>query len=80
MSAAVQIIEPETDIRAAMRAIGARPASGARARQRRGGGEEPRALAAAARPARRAGEILAANAQDLAGRAAKVLRRPSSTG
>ena len=42
MSVAAQILEPETEVRAAMRAIGAASArGGARARQRAGGAEEP---------------------------------------
>ena len=54
MSAAVQIIEPEADVRAAMRddrRAGAR--RGARARQRAGGEEEPRACRRGASVARR---------------------------
>ncbi len=74
MSAAVQIREPETDVRAAMRAIGAEARAAARALANASGEQKNHALAAAARALReRSAEILVANALDLADAGAKGL-------
>ena len=48
MSAAVQIVEPETEVRAAMRAIGAQARSAARVLANAQAGQKNRALEAAA--------------------------------
>jgi glutamate-5-semialdehyde dehydrogenase len=67
MSAAVQILEPETEVRAAMRAIGAQARSAARVLGNAPAGQKNRALEAAARTLRqRSAGILDANARDLA--------------
>jgi glutamate-5-semialdehyde dehydrogenase len=74
MSAAIQILEPETDIRAAMREIGAKARAAARELANAPAEKKNRALAAAARILReRAGEILAANELDCADARAKNL-------
>ncbi len=74
MSAAVQIIEPETDIRAAMRAVGAQARAAARVLANAPAERKNRALIAAARILRqRSAEILAANARDCAEAKAKGL-------
>ena len=74
MSAAVQILEPEADVRAAMRAIGAKARKAARTVANAPAGQKNRALTAAARLLReRAPDILAANARDLADGQAKGL-------
>jgi glutamate-5-semialdehyde dehydrogenase len=74
MSGAVQIVEPQTDVRAAMREIGARARAAARELANAPAGKKNRALEAAARIVReRAGEILAANGLDCAEARAKDL-------
>ena len=74
MSAAVQIIEPEAEVRAAMRAIGAAARLAARKLANAPAEKKNQALMAAARALRaRSAEILAANARDLAGAEAKGL-------
>ena len=74
MSAAVQIIEPEAEVRAAMRAIGAEARVAARKLANAPAEKKNQALAAAARALRaRSAEILAANARDLADAEAKGL-------
>jgi glutamate-5-semialdehyde dehydrogenase len=74
MSAAVQRLETEAEVRAAMRAIGAEARSAARALANAPAAQKNRALTAAARILReRAPEILAANARDLAEGRAKGL-------
>jgi glutamate-5-semialdehyde dehydrogenase len=67
MSAAVQILEPEAEVRAAMRAIGARARAAARVLANAPAEQKNQALTAAARHLReREDDILAANARDLA--------------
>ena len=74
MSAAVQILEPEAEVRAAMRAIGAKARAAARALANAPAERKDRALTAAARILReRSADILSANARDLADSAAKGL-------
>jgi glutamate-5-semialdehyde dehydrogenase len=74
MSAAVQIIEAEADVRAAMRAIGREARVAARKLAIAPAEMKNRALIAAARVLReRSAEILAANARDLADAKAKGL-------
>jgi glutamate-5-semialdehyde dehydrogenase len=74
MSAAVQVFERETDIRAAMREIGAQARAAARELANAPAEKKNRALVAAARILRgRAGEILAANELDCADARAKNL-------
>ena len=74
MSAAIHMLEPEADIRAAMRAIGTDARRAARALANAPVAQKNRALTAAARVLRkRAPEILAANARDLAEARAKGL-------
>jgi glutamate-5-semialdehyde dehydrogenase len=74
MSAAVQIIEPEADVRAAMRAVGREARAAARKLANAPAGTKNRALTAAARALRkRSAEILAANARDLADAKARGL-------
>jgi glutamate-5-semialdehyde dehydrogenase len=61
------VLTAETDVRAAMRAIGAEARAAARAVANAPPEQKTRALTGAARALReRAGEILAANARDLA--------------
>src|SRR5579872_4700744 len=70
----VKILEPETDVRAAMREIGAKARAAARELANAPAEKKNRALLAAARILReRAGEILAANALDCAEGRAKTL-------
>src|SRR5208283_3381452 len=67
MTAAVEVLEPEADIRAAMRVIGAEARAAARALANAPAAQKNQALMASARILReRAPEILAANARDLA--------------
>ncbi|RBP17145.1 glutamate-5-semialdehyde dehydrogenase [Roseiarcus fermentans] len=67
MSAAVQIVEPEAEVRAAMRAIGGQARAAARALANAPSERRSQALTAAARVLReRAPAILSANARDLA--------------
>jgi glutamate-5-semialdehyde dehydrogenase len=74
MSAAVQIIEPEADVRAAMRAVGREARAAARKLANAPAGTKNRALTAAALALRkRSAEILAANARDLADAKARGL-------
>ncbi len=74
MSAAVQVIEPEAEARAAMRAIGAQARAAARKLANAPAEKKNQALTAAARALRaRSAEILAANARDLADAEAKSL-------
>jgi len=74
MSAAVEIKEPETDVRAAMRAIGLKARAAARELANAPAEEKNRALRAAARVLReRTAAILSANAIDLAAAEAKDL-------
>ena len=74
MSAAVQIKEPEAEVRAAMRAIGAEARWAARKLANAPAEKKNQALAVAARALRaRSAEILAANARDLADAEAKGL-------
>jgi glutamate-5-semialdehyde dehydrogenase len=74
MSAAVEIIEPEPEVRAAMRLIGAQARAAARKLANAPTQAKNRALTAAARSLRaRSAEILAANARDLADAEAKGL-------
>ncbi|MGH7881286.1 MAG: glutamate-5-semialdehyde dehydrogenase, partial [Candidatus Binataceae bacterium] len=74
MSAAVQMFEPDTDIRAAMREIGAKARAAARELANAPSDKKNRALFAAARILReRVGEILAANGLDCAEARAKDL-------
>ena len=76
MSAAVQIIEPEADVRAAMRAVGREARAAARKLANAPAEKKNRALAGAARALReRSAEILAANARDLADAKAKGFER-----
>ena len=70
----VQIVEPETDVRAAMREVGARARAAAREIANAPAEKKNRALLAAARTLReRVGEILAANELDCAEARAKGL-------
>jgi glutamate-5-semialdehyde dehydrogenase len=72
MTAALQILEPETDPRAEMRAIGAKARAAARVLASAPAEQKTLALTAAARLLReRAAEILAANALDLSEAKAK---------
>ncbi len=74
MSAAVQITEPEAEVRAAMRAIGAEARLAARELANAPAEKKNQALMAAARALRaRSAEILAANARDLGDAEAKRL-------
>jgi len=74
MSAAVQLRDPETDVRAAMRALGAEARAAARVLASASAEQKTHALAAAARALReRSADILAANALDLAEAGAKGL-------
>ncbi len=74
MSAAVQILEPETEVRAAMRLVGARARAAARVLANAPAEQKNRALTAGARFLReRPADILAANARDLADAKAKGL-------
>jgi glutamate-5-semialdehyde dehydrogenase len=74
MSAAVQIFEPEADIRAAMREVGAKARAAAREVANAPAERKSRALTAAARILReRAGDILTANGLDCAEARAKDL-------
>jgi len=74
MSAAVQIIESEAEVRAAMRAIGAQARAAARKLANAPAEKKNQALAAGARALRaQSAEILAANARDLADAEAKGL-------
>ena len=74
MSVAVQIKEPETDVRAAMREIGRRARAAARELANAPAEQKNRALHAAARLLReRSAAILSANALDLAAARAKDL-------
>jgi glutamate-5-semialdehyde dehydrogenase len=74
MSAAVQVIQPEAEVRAAMRAIGAQARAAARKLANAPAENKNQALTAAARSLRaRSVEILAANARDLADAEAKSL-------
>src|SRR5271165_7384877 len=67
MSAAVQILEPESDVRAAMRAIGGLARAAARELANAPAEQKDVALTASARALReRSADILAANARDLA--------------
>ncbi len=67
MSAAVQNLEPEADVRAAMRAIGGEARAAARVLANAPAEQKNRALIAAARAMRsRSSEILSANVRDLA--------------
>jgi glutamate-5-semialdehyde dehydrogenase len=70
----VQIVEPETDVRAAMREVGAKARAAAREIANAPAEKKNRALSAAARTLReRVGEILAANELDCAEARAKGL-------
>src|SRR5271165_1587609 len=74
MSAAVQSLETDDDVRAEMRALGAEARTAARALANAPAEQKNRALTAGARVLRaRAAEILAANARDLAAGTAKGL-------
>jgi glutamate-5-semialdehyde dehydrogenase len=74
MSAAVQTLETEAEVRSAMRAIGAAARAAARALANAPAAQKNRALTAAARiVSARAPEILAANAHDLSDGKAKGL-------
>ena len=74
MSAAVQIVEPEAEVRAAMRVIGAQARAAARKLANAPAEKKNQALAAGARALRaQSAEILAANARDLADAEAKGL-------
>ena len=74
LSAAAEIIEPEADVRAAMRAVGREARAAARKLANAPAEMKNRALAAAARALHaRSAEILAANARDLADAKAKGL-------
>jgi glutamate-5-semialdehyde dehydrogenase len=74
MSVAVQILEPEADVRAAMRAIGGQARAAARVLANVPAEKKNRALTAAARILReRSADILVANARDLADGEAKGL-------
>ena len=74
MSAAVEILEPEAEVRAAMRAIGAEARQAARRLANTPTEQKNRALIAAARAVReRSPDILAANARDLADARAKSM-------
>jgi glutamate-5-semialdehyde dehydrogenase len=74
MSAAAQILEPETEVRAAMRAIGGQARSAARVLANAPASQKNRALEAAARTLRnRSAGILDANARDLADSEARGL-------
>jgi glutamate-5-semialdehyde dehydrogenase len=78
MSAPVKVFEPETDIRAVMREIGANARAAARELANAPAEKKNRALFAAARIVReRASEILAANAVDCADAQAKNLSAAS---
>ncbi|HEY4925534.1 MAG TPA: glutamate-5-semialdehyde dehydrogenase [Roseiarcus sp.] len=72
MEPAISLVEPGTDVRAAMRAIGAKAREAARALANAPAQAKTSALIAAAGALRRSGaEILAANARDLAAAKAK---------
>ena len=72
MEPAISLVEPGTDVRAAMRAIGAKAREAARALANAPAQAKTSALIAAAGALRRSGaEILAANARDLADAKAK---------
>jgi glutamate-5-semialdehyde dehydrogenase len=74
MSSAVQILEPEADVRAAMRAIGAAARNASRALANAEAERKNLALTASAQALRdRSADILAANALDLAAGKAKGL-------
>ncbi len=74
MSAAVQFLEPETDVRVAMRDIGASARAAARVLANAPAERKKQALTAAARLLReRTDEVLAANARDLGEAQAKGL-------
>jgi glutamate-5-semialdehyde dehydrogenase len=74
MSTAVQILEPETEVRAAMRSIGAEARAAARVLGNALAEQKNRALMTGARVLRqRSADILAANARDLADGQAKGL-------
>ncbi len=74
MSAVSQIPEPEADVRDAMLAIGARARAAARVLSNASADDKNRALQASARILRRrSGDILAANARDLADARARGL-------
>ena len=74
MSAAVQILELETEVRAAMRLVGAQARAAARVLANAPAEQKNRALTAGARFLReRSADILAANARDLADAKAKGL-------
>ncbi len=74
MEPAVSLVEPETDVRAAMRAIGGQARKAARVLANAPSATKAEALIAAARALRgRRDEILAANARDLAAARAKGL-------
>jgi glutamate-5-semialdehyde dehydrogenase len=74
MSAAVQILESETEVRAAMRLVGAQARAAARVLAIAPAEQKNRALTAGARFLReRSADILAANARDLADAKAKGL-------
>ena len=74
MSAAVQILESETEVRAAMRLVGAQARAAARVLANAPAEQKNRALTAGARFLReRSADILAANARDLADAKAKGL-------
>jgi glutamate-5-semialdehyde dehydrogenase len=74
MEPAVSLVEPETDVRAAMRAIGGQARKAARVLANAPAATKADALVAAARTLRgRRDEILAANARDLAAASAKGL-------
>jgi glutamate-5-semialdehyde dehydrogenase len=72
MTAAVQVLEPEAEVRAAMRAIGVEARAAARILANASTEQKNRALTAAARTMREgSADILAANARDLADAKAK---------
>src|SRR5271165_4522583 len=74
MSAAVQILEPESDVRAAMRAIGGLARAAARELANAPAEQKDLALTASARALReRSADVLASNARDLAGARTKEL-------
>jgi glutamate-5-semialdehyde dehydrogenase len=74
MSAAVQVHEPETEVGASMRFIGAQARAASRSLANASAEQKNRALTTAARFLReRSGDILAANARDLADGKAKGL-------
>ena len=81
MSAAVKILEPEADVRAAMRAIGGHARAAARELASAPAEQKDLALTASARALReRSADILAANARDLAGAGRRARPRRFSTG